>query len=152
MLSFLKNRQKPGDFSDHLVCVVCYCVRLGIYVDECDNDYGAEMLAAHPERLPTTIETLCAIAQVAKLDDLLVDPWNTPYQISTKVESNDEDVRPISARPDKQFGTRDHYSVELTRRNYFEMPGTSDGLNAFTHAGGLDLDTTLDQQGSHIFI
>jgi hypothetical protein len=125
------------------------------------------VLKARPERLPATLETVQRIGRAAKLDDaLLLDPWNTPYRVATKVEWNNEVVSLVSAGPDKRFGTDDDLTIELTKRNYFELPGerltalmrvavkagqtlpaNEKELKAMALAGGLNLETTLDPQG-----
>jgi alpha-D-ribose 1-methylphosphonate 5-triphosphate synthase subunit PhnH len=128
---------------------------------------GEAILAAKPERLPATFEAVQRIGRTAKLDDaLLLDPWNTPYKVATKVEGNDEVVSLESAGPDKRFGTDDDFTIELTRRNYFALPGervtelvrdavkagkplpaNEKELKALARAGGLELDKTIDPQG-----
>jgi hypothetical protein len=127
---------------------------------------GDAILSAKPERLPTTREVIEKIARVAKLDDALLDPWNTPYHVATKVEWSNEVVSLVSAGPDKRFGTDDDFTLELTTRNYFELPGerltalvrnavkageplpaNEKELKALARADGFDLDTTLDPQG-----
>ncbi len=128
---------------------------------------GEAILATRPARLPATFEAVQRISRAAKLDDaLLLDPWNTPYRVATKVEGNDEVVRLQSAGPDKRFGTDDDFNIELARRNYFALPGerltnlvldalkagrplpaNEDELKALARAGGLELDNTLDPQG-----
>jgi hypothetical protein len=125
------------------------------------------VLAARPARLPATLDLLRSISRAAKLDDaLLLDPWNTPYRVTTKIEYDDEVVLLESAGPDNRFGTEDDFTIELVRRNYFALPGehltklledavaadrplpaNEAGIKALARAGGLDLDATLDPQG-----
>jgi len=128
---------------------------------------GQAILAARPERLPATLDAVQRIGRTANLDyALLLDPWNTPYKVATKVEWHDEVVSLQSAGPDKRFGTDDDFTTELVRRNYFALPGqrlanlvedavkagrqlpaNEDALKALTRTGGLELDNTLDPQG-----
>jgi hypothetical protein len=128
---------------------------------------GVAVLAARPARLPATLDLLQSISRAAKLDDaLLLDPWNTPYRVATKVEGNDEVLRLQSAGPDKRFSTGDDFTIELARRNYFALPGerlaklaedavkvgrplpaNEAGLRDLAKSGSMDLDATLDPQG-----
>jgi hypothetical protein len=128
---------------------------------------GEAVLAARPERLPSTLEAVQSITRAAKLDDaLLLDPWNTPYKVSTGISGNDEVVSLESAGPDKRFGSDDDSTLVLARRNYFALPGqrltqlamdavkagqplpkNEEEVKAFARTGGLDLDATFDPQG-----
>ena len=128
---------------------------------------GEAILAARPARLPATLDAIRNIASVARLDEaLLLDPWNTPYRVQTSVQWNEELVSLVSAGPDKSFGTDDDFTVQLTSRNVFALPGeqmtkllreavaagqalpaTVDSLKQMQRAGGLDLDATFDPYG-----
>ena len=136
-------------------------------MNEALKPLGAAILAARLERLPATFEAIQNIARAAKLDDaLLLDPWNTPYRVSTSIEGDDEVVSLRSAGPDKRFGTDDDFTIQLIKRNYFELPGerltalvretvkageplpaNEKELKALALARGLDLEKTLDPQG-----
>jgi hypothetical protein len=128
---------------------------------------GDAILAVKPERLPATLEAIEKIARAAKLDDaLLLDSWNTPYRVLTRVEGDEEAVHLVSAGPDKRFGSEDDFTLDLLRRNYFAVPGerltelvqkavkageplpaNEKELKALARASGIDLDATLDPQG-----
>jgi hypothetical protein len=129
---------------------------------------GKAVLNARPAQLPATLDALQAIARNAKLDDsLLIDPWNTPYKVSRSINDEDEEVQVVSAGPDKRFGTADDFTINVTSRNLFELPGqrmvklltdavaaghtlpgTVDGLKQLTRAGSLDLDSIHDRAGN----
>jgi hypothetical protein len=177
------SKPVPDDLDLAAEAVLLDETRPGILIEDSNNDsardeyatgmersvkpLGEAILAARPERLPATLEAVQRISRAAKLDDaLLLDPWNTPYKVATKVEWNNEVVSLVSAGPDKRFGTDDDFNLELTRRNYFAVPGerlvnlvadaakagrplpaNEDELKALAHAGGLELDKTLDPQG-----
>ena len=146
--------------------------------DEARNEYtalighdlkplGAAVLAARTARLPATLESLLEIARRVGMDEaLLVDPWNTPYKVQTEVEWNTESLRVVSAGPDKRFGTDDDFTVAVTQRNIFALPGeqltrllrdavdagqplpgTLDSLKHLAQAGGEDMDAVLDPDG-----
>jgi len=128
---------------------------------------GDAVLAARPERLPSTLEAVRSIVRAAKLDDvLLLDPWNTAYKASTSISGNEEVVSLESAGPDKRFGSDGDFTLELVRRNYFALPSerltqlvieavkadrplpkNEEEVKAFARAGGLDLDAAFDPQG-----
>jgi hypothetical protein len=173
----------PDDLDLAAEAVLLDEIRPGIRIEDSNNDsardeyesgmersvkpLGEAVLKARPERLPATLDAVQRISRAAKLDDaLLLDPWNTPYKVASKVEGNDEEVSLQSAGPDKRFGTDDDFTIELARRNYFSLPGervanlaadaakagrplpaNEDELKALAHAGGLELDNTLDPQG-----
>jgi hypothetical protein len=125
---------------------------------------GAAVIAAHPARLPATLDALRQISASAHLNDsVLVDPWNTPYKVENSEEWNDDRLTLRSAGPDKHFGTPDDFATLVARRNIFSipgerlsallnqaaraghpLPGTLDSLIQLARAGGLDLDS--DQQ------
>jgi uncharacterized protein YfaS (alpha-2-macroglobulin family) len=134
-------------------------------------ELGKAVLAARPAHLPDTFEGVRAIAAWAKLgDQLLLDPWNTPYKPERNDQYNEEVLNLRSAGPDKRFGTEDDFTIPVTQRNLFALPGeqlaklladasraeqplpaTIDGLKEFARNGGLDLDSavdsTLDSEG-----
>ena len=177
------SRPVPDDLDLAAEAVLLDATRPGIQIEESNNEsvrsqyeagmtksvkpLGDAILAARPSRLPTTLESIQTISRATKLGDaLLLDPWNTPYRVVTKVEWNDEVVRLESAGPDKRFGNDDDFTIDLARRNYFALPGerltalARDAVNAgrplpanekelkaLARSGGLELDTTLDSQG-----
>jgi MG2 domain/Carboxypeptidase regulatory-like domain len=128
---------------------------------------GDAVLAARPERLPTTLDGVKAIADAAGLDAaLLRDPWEMPYKVRVEKEWNAVALSAVSAGPDKRFGTQDDFSVQVAQRNIFALPGeqlnkilkdrmsaggplpgTVDELKQMARAGGLDLDRALDPDG-----
>ncbi|MGA3159863.1 MAG: alpha-2-macroglobulin family protein [Terracidiphilus sp.] len=173
----------PDDLDLAAEAVLLEESRPGIQIEESNSDeargeyetgmersvkpLGEAVLKARPEHLPASLEAIQSISRAAKLDDaLLLDPWNTPYKVATRVEWHDEVVSLQSAGPDKHFGTDDDFIVELARRNYFAIPGerfenlvadaakagrplpaNEDELKALARAGGLELNKTLDPQG-----
>ena len=128
---------------------------------------GNSILAAHPARLPATIDTTRALVKAAGLDNsVLLDPWSTQYKVQVSVEWNDELLQMTSAGPDKLFGTDDDFTIEVARRNLFALPGerltnllrntvaagqllpgTLDSLKQLTRVAGLDLDATFAPDG-----
>ena len=132
---------------------------------------GVAVMAARTPHFPGSLERLQAVARAAGLNDaLLMDPWDTPYKVSTAVDGSNEVLKLISAGPDKKFGTNDDFEIELAQRNVFasagerltellrkvadaghSLPGTVQGLKQLALDGGLDLDSqqdaTLDRNG-----
>jgi hypothetical protein len=53
----------------------------------------------------------------------LKDPWDTPYRDAFSTSREDDFLDLISAGPDKQFGTRDDFSVARIARQYFRFTG-----------------------------
>ena len=177
------SKPAPDDLDLAAEAVLLDETRPGILIEDSNDDsardeYEAEIkrivkplgeavLKARAERLPATLDAVQRISRAAKLEDaLLLDSWNTPYKVATKVEWHDEVVSLQSAGPDKRFGTDDDFTIELARRNYFALPGerlanlaadaakagrtlpaNEDELKTLARAGGLELDNTLDPQG-----
>ncbi|MGH9563865.1 MAG: hypothetical protein ACRD3S_20620, partial [Terracidiphilus sp.] len=132
---------------------------------------GDAIVRAHPENLPSTAEDLKKFAAAAKLgDEILLDPWNTPYEAKLSEMGDSDVVTLMSAGPDKDFGTVDDFSIQLISRNVFAVPGerlnklleqtaeagqplpaTVDALKKFALDGGLNLDSaaqhTLQRNG-----
>jgi hypothetical protein len=131
---------------------------------------GNAILAALPLDLPATLEDVMTFAATAKLDSLLLDPWNVPYKVETSQGWHSDIVSLLSAGPDKQFGTADDFTLSLVERNIYAVPGaklnallektaqagkplpaTVSALKTLAREAGLDLNSadqrTLDRNG-----
>ena len=126
---------------------------------------GKALLDANPQKLPTAPEAVLAAAGPQISTDAMLDPWHTPYRFRDTIVWNDEILEAESAGPDKRFGTVDDFTVEVTRRNLFAVPGNQlseilraaaanenlpagvDALKELSHAKGLDLDAAVDPDG-----
>ena len=108
---------------------------------------GDAILAAEPESLPATFEELKRFAEAAKLgDEILLDPWGSPYRMETLTEWNNDVARLVSAGPDKKFGTADDFTVNLVSRNVFAVPGKRlDRLLKKTVEAGQPLPANVDE-------
>ncbi|HWG19988.1 MAG TPA: alpha-2-macroglobulin family protein [Terracidiphilus sp.] len=124
------------------------------------------MVAVTSPRLPRTLESIRAAARSARIaDEVLLDPWTTPYQAQYSIYRAEETVSLLSAGPDKRFNTSDDLVNSLATRNVFAvpgerltrilksaaesgqpLPGNPEALKSLASAHGLDLDS--DEQGT----
>jgi hypothetical protein len=108
---------------------------------------GEALLAAEPESLPATFDELTRFAAAAKLNnEILLDPWGTPYRVESLTEWQNDVTNLVSAGPDKQFGTADDFTVNLVSRNVFAVPGKRlDRLLKKTVEAGQPLPANVDE-------
>ncbi|MFZ1083717.1 MAG: alpha-2-macroglobulin family protein [Terracidiphilus sp.] len=105
------------------------------------------ILTAEPASLPATFDELKHFVATTKLgEEILLDPWGTPYRVETQTGWQDDVVNFVSAGPDKQFGTADDFTVNLVTRNVFEVPGKRlERLLKKTAEAGQPLPANVDE-------
>lgn len=95
---------------------------------------------------PVTTEAFRRMLLQGGIDfDQVKDPWDQPYRKVFSTDGDDDVLNFMTSGPDKQFGTRDDFSVTRITRPYFRFTGEAidRAVHAFhTRTGGFIRDAS----------